>query len=419
MSIEIHTLSNGFRVVTEHLPGLASAALGVWIDVGARHERADQNGIAHFLEHMAFKGTSTRSARQIAESIEDVGGYLNAYTSRETTAYYARVLGPDVPLAIDIISDILRDSTLAEHEIAVERHVILQEIGQSHDTPDDVIFDWLQEAAFPDQPMGRPILGPAERVRSFSRNDLAGFINGNYLPGRMILAAAGDIDHAEVLKLAEERFGDMSPVDVPRAEPARYGGAERREVKGLEQAHFAMAFEAPERLSPDFYNAQILATALGGGMSSRLFQEAREERGLCYSIFAQANAWIDSGMMTIYAGTGGEDLPGLIELTATEIARAAQDLSEVEVARARAQMKAGLLMGLESTSVRAERLAKMVSIRGYVPDLEETIARIDATSVEGARALAARLCRTRPALALYGPVGSAPGQDAIAARLAA
>jgi predicted Zn-dependent peptidase len=419
MTVEVTELSNGFRVVTEKMPGLASASLGVWVDAGARDETAAQNGIAHFLEHMAFKGTSRRTALQIAEEIEDVGGYLNAYTSRERTAYFARVLSADVPLALDLIGDILRDPSLAEAEIETERGVILQEIGQSLDTPDDIIFDWLQETAFPEQPMGRAILGPPERVRAFNRADLSGFISGHYTPGRMILSAAGDVDHDAIVKTAERLFGDMVAAEAPAKVPALYGGGERREVKGLEQAHFALAFQSPGYRDDAYYATQIASMALGGGMASRLFQEAREKRGLCYTIFAQASAWAETGMMTIYAGTGGEELAGLVDLTVDELVRAAQDLNDAEIARARAQIKAGLVMGLETPGARAERMAALLSIWGKVIPIEDTIARIDAVDAQQARAAVAKVISSRPALALYGPVEGARTSDGIAERIAA
>ncbi|HSF93777.1 MAG TPA: pitrilysin family protein [Thermohalobaculum sp.] len=419
MTVLLDTLPNGFRVVTERMPGVASASLGVWVDAGSRHETEAENGIAHFLEHMAFKGTSRRNARQIAEEIEDVGGFLNAYTSRERTAYYARVLSADVPLAMDIIADILRDSRLAEADIEVERHVILQEIGQALDTPDDIIFDWLQETAFPGQPMGRAILGPTERVRNFGRADLGGFIGQHYHPGRMILAAAGEIDHDRIMRLAEGYYGDM-PASAPvTAEPARFSGGEHRVVKPLEQAHVALALPSPSFRDDAYHAAQILSVALGGGMSSRLFQEARENRGLCYTIFAQCSAWTDSGMMTVYAGTGEEELQGLLDLTADELNRAARDLTEAEIARARAQTKAGLLMGMESVSARAERLASQLSAWGRIPPLDEITAKIDAVGVPEARAAAAQLLQAEPALALYGPVGAAGPVAEFRERLAA
>jgi predicted Zn-dependent peptidase len=294
MTIRLSTLSNGLRVITENMPGLGSASLGVWIAAGSRNEIAAQNGVAHFLEHMAFKGTARRSALAIAEEIENVGGHLNAYTSREATAYYARVLSEDVPLALDIIGDILTGSAFEPAEIELERGVILQEIGQSLDTPDDVIFDWLQETAYPDQPIGRPILGPAERVKAFGVDDLRGFIDQNYTPNQMILSAAGGIEHEAVLAEAERMFGHLKPGLATSRPNAIYHGGDRREVKDLEQAHVAMGFEGPAYSDEDFYAMQLMSVALGGGMSSRLFQEVREQRGLCYTIFVRAPAPIRS-----------------------------------------------------------------------------------------------------------------------------
>ena len=420
MSLNQHTLPNGFRIVTEHMPGLASASVGVWVGAGGRHETPQQNGIAHFLEHMAFKGTKKRTSLQIAEAIEDVGGYINAYTSREVTAYYVRVLENDVGLGLDVIADILRNPVLENAEIEVERGVILQEIGQALDTPDDVIFDWLQERAYPEQPLGRTILGPAERVQNFSRDDLKGFIAQHYGPEQMILAAAGAVDHDQIVKLAEELFGDMPAQPQKLIEPAKFQGGETRKVKDLEQAHFALGFESPGYRADDIYVAQIYASALGGGMSSRLFQEVRENRGLCYSIFAQAGAYDDTGMLTVYAGTSGEQLPELANITIDEMKRAAADMSPAEVARARAQMKAGLLMGLESPSNRAERLARLIQIWDRIPSLEETVAKVDAVTTGDVRDLAQRLAVEAPAaLALYGPVDQAPSLDALQKRRAA
>ena len=420
MSVTTTTLANGFRIVTEHMPGLQSASVGIWITAGGRNERSDQNGIAHFLEHMAFKGTQRRSALQIAEAIEDVGGYINAYTSREATAYYARVLGEDVSLAIDVIGDILRDPLLEQTEIELERHVILQEIGQALDTPDDVIFDWLQERAYPDQPLGRTILGLPEQVRSFSQDHLRDFIAEHYGADRMILAAAGAVDHAKIVRQAEALFGDMAAGPPATAETARFSGGEIRREKLLEQAHFALAFEGPDFRDPMIYTAQIYANALGGGMSSRLFQEVREKRGLCYTIFAQSGAYSDTGLMTIYAGTSDEQIADLAQLTIDEMRRAADDMSQAELARARAQMKAGLLIGLESPSNRAERLARMTQIWNRVPGIDEIVARIDGVDVSELRDFAEHMAsKAGAALALYGPVADAPTLEALNERRAA
>jgi len=420
LSTQTHTLSNGFRIVTEHMPGLASASIGVWVGAGARHEASDQNGIAHFLEHMAFKGTQKRTALQIAEAIEDVGGYINAYTSREVTAYYVRVLENDVPLALDVLADILLNPVFDESEIEVERGVILQEIGQALDTPDDVIFDWLQEQAYPEQPLGRTILGPSERVSAFDRSDLAHFVGQHYGPEQMILSAAGGVDHDALVRMAEELFGHLARRPLLVADRARFSGGEFRQGKALEQAHFALAFESPGYRDDAIYTAQVYASAIGGGMSSRLFQEIRENRGLCYTIFAQAGAYADTGMTTIYAGTSADQISDLATITVDEMKRAATDISQAEVDRARAQMKAGLLMGLESPSNRAERLARLVQIWDRVPPLEESVALIDAITVRDVRDFAEQMAARAPmAMALYGPVDAAPSRARLEERRAA
>ena len=326
------------------------------------------------------------------------------------TAYYTRVLKEDVALSINLLFDILQNSLFEEKEIEVERGVILQEIGQSLDTPDDVIFDWLQDISYPDQALGRTILGPSERVKNFSRANLIDFIAQHYHPERMILSAAGGIDHDEIIRLAEASFGTLPK----RAAPENFGkakfvGGEFRKEKSLEQAHVALAFESPSYRDDDIYTAQIYSVALGGGMSSRLFQEIREKRGLCYTIFAQAGAFSDSGMMTIYAGTSEAQVPDLMALTFDELRRAAEDMSSNELERARAQMKAGMLMGLESASNRAERLARQVQVWGYVPDLEETVAKIENVTLDRLRSFSEHIASKAPAaLALYGPIQHAP-----------
>ena len=417
MTVKLTTLANGLRIVTEDMPGLKSASAGVWVTAGGRHERPEQNGIAHFLEHMAFKGTKRRSALQIAEEIEDVGGYINAYTSREMTAYYARVLKDDVAMALDVIGDIVLNPAFDEADIETERHVILQEIGQALDTPDDIVFDWLQEVSYPDQSFGRTILGPQERVSAFTRADLQGFVGERYAPGQMILAAAGGVDHDAIVAQAEGMFGGLAARPALGFEAARFAGSERREVKDLEQVHFAMAFDGPGYRHSDVHVAQIYATAMGGGMSSRLFQKIREERGLCYSIFAQAGASEDAGQITLYAGTSADEIADLMALTMDEMKRAADDMSDAEVARARAQMKAGMLMGLESASSRAERVARMLAIYGRVLDVDEVVAKIDAVTTADVRRFAGAVTEAGAALALYGPAGAAPDLDTVRARL--
>ncbi len=413
MTQRLHTLPNGFRIVTEAMPGLKSVTIGIWVGAGGRHEAPQQNGIAHFLEHMAFKGTKRRSALQIAEEIEDVGGYISAYTDRELTAYYARVLSEDVPRALDVISDIVLNPLFRKADIETERHVILQEIGQALDTPDDILFDWLQEVSYPDQPFGRSILGPEERVSAFKKADFEAFVGQHYAADQMILSAAGGVDHDAVVAAAEAIFGGLRQVGDLTPAPARFKGGERREVKDLEQAHFALSFEAPGYRDDRVYTAQVYATAMGGGMSSRLFQKIREDRGLCYTIYAQAGANDDTGQLTIYAGTSGDEISALTQLTIDELRRASDDMTEAEVARSRAQLRAGLLMGLESPTSRAERNARLLAIWGRVPDSDETVAKIDAVGLADVRRYAADLTSAKSALVLYGPVAKAPGIEAI------
>ncbi len=420
MSASLHRLSNGLRLVVEPMPGLRSASIGVYVTAGGRHERPEQNGVAHFLEHMAFKGTPTRNARRIAEEIEDVGGYINAYTGKEMTAYIARVLDRDVDLGIELLADIVLNPLFEAPDIEVERGVILQEIGQSLDTPDDVIFDWLQEVAYPGQAFGRTILGPPERVGAFAKPDLAGFVAEQYGPDQMIVAAAGAVDPERLLHAVERLFGGLAPRPRAAAEPARFSTGERRAIKRLEQAHVAMAFEGPGVRDDTMYAAHVYAVALGGGMSSRLFQELRERRGLCYTIFAHAATYEDTGLLTLYAGTGSDKIRELEELAIDEIRRAADGFSPEEVARARAQMTAGLVMGLESPSGRAERLARMIAVWDRVPELDETLGRISAVTPDAVRAFGEGLvARAAPAVALLGPVRKAPSLARLAGRMAA
>ena len=314
MTVETHTLPNGVRLAVEPMPGLRSASVGIYLAAGGRHERAEQNGIAHFLEHMAFKGTPTRTALAIAEEIEDVGGYINAYTGKEMTAYYARVLEADVGRALDILADIVLNPLFQKPDIEVERGVILQEIGQALDTPDDIIFDWLQEAAFPDQPFGRTILGPdraglalrQDRPRRLRRRALRPRPDHRRRRRRRSIPRRCCATSSACSAVSPR--GPASPVT-----PARFAGGERREARDLEQVHLALAFEGPGVRDEDAFVAQIYATAMGGGMSSRLFQELRERRGLCYTIFTQAGAYDDTGMITLYAGTGGDQIRELTD----------------------------------------------------------------------------------------------------------
>lgn len=390
-STRLTTLANGFRVLSERLPGVRTAAVGVWVDAGTRYEPAELNGVAHLLEHMAFKGTRTRTARQIAEAIEAVGGSLNAWTSREHTAFHARVLAADVPLAVELVADILTAPLFDEQELAKEREVVLQEIGQVEDTPDDLVFDLLQERAFPDQPLGRSILGPAEIVASLPRRALLGFMEQHYAPGRMALVGAGAVEHDRLVELAERWFGALPQRPASAPEPARYRGGSVTHERELEQVHLCLALEGVSHHDLDYWAVQVLTMALGGGMSSRLFQEARENRGLCYAIDAASSSFAETGLLTIYAGTGGGQVGELLEVVAEEARGLARDPDAAEIARAKAQLRAGLLMSLESCAAVADGIARQLLVFGRPIPVDEMLGRIEAVDLEAVARVGARL----------------------------
>ncbi|HEY7670495.1 MAG TPA: pitrilysin family protein [Hyphomicrobium sp.] len=400
----ITTLNNGLRVVTHTMPHLETVSLGLWVGAGARHETEREHGISHFLEHMAFKGTRRRSAQQIAEEIEEVGGELNAATSLETTAYFARVLKGDEGVALGLIADILQNSVFARPELEGERQVILQEIAATRDSPDDVGYDLLNDAAFPHQPVGRAILGTPESVRRFTPGDLKGFLKRRYSPENMVISAAGSVRHAHVVRHAEAQFGGLSGKGRPVADrPAKYVGGTRVSEKPFEQSHILIGFPGPSYREEEFFTAQVFSGLFGGGMSSRLFQEVREKRSLCYAIYSTAWGLKDAGMLGIHAATGADLMGALIDVIGAELKRAAEELpSGPELARAKAQLKAGLLMGLESSSSRAEQMARHLLSHGRVLSTAELIAKVDDVTPERVRSFVGKLAASTPAIALVG-----------------
>ncbi|MFQ5785575.1 MAG: M16 family metallopeptidase [Alphaproteobacteria bacterium] len=415
----LSVLGNGLRVVSANMPGLETAAVGVWIDAGARCESAETNGVAHLLEHMAFKGTHRRSALAIAEEIESVGGHLNAYTSRESTAYLARVLKENVPLAVDILADILLHSIMPDDELEREREVVVQEIAQVHDTPDDMVFDLFQETAYPDQPLGRAIMGTPETVGGLTREVLADYMAEHYSAERMVVVAAGRVEHEEIVGLCTEAFADLPTRTPGMVEPARYRGGDKRQGRGLEQVHLVMGFNGVSYGDPGFYAQQVLATALGGGMSSRLFQEVREKRGLAYSVFAFASSYVDSGLFGIYAGTGERRVGALVPVICEEMVKIGQTVGEDEIARARAQLKASLLMSLESPSARCEQIGRQMLVYGRPIPPAEIIEHIDAVDVGALTGMARRLIDNGPpTITALGPVGGVEPYNTISARFA-
>jgi predicted Zn-dependent peptidase len=420
MTLEITRLSNGLTVVTDPMPGLESAALGVWVNTGSRNEAPAQMGVSHMLEHMAFKGTTSRSARQISEEIEAVGGVLNAYTSREQTAFHARVLKGDVPLALDMIGDILTNPAFLPSELERERQVVLQELGQARDTPDDIVFDHLQQAIYPGQALGWPILGEEKTVTAFNPDMLRAYMTAQYRAEGMTLIASGAVDHAAIVKLAEETCAGFHTGAVPRAEASHYAGGDFRESDDLEQTHVAYAFLGLSNSDPDYFVAQVYATALGGGTSSRLFQEAREKRGLCYSIYAFSNGFQDSGFLGIYAGTGEKEAGEISAVIAGEMGAIAANLTETEVLRARAQLKVSLLMGMERPGTRAEQIAGQLFALGRVQSAAEIVAQLDAIDAACVKRYAARVMEAgRPTIAAVGPVSRLEAHEIFARRFGA
>ncbi|HXZ46752.1 MAG TPA: pitrilysin family protein [Pseudolabrys sp.] len=418
MSVELTRLSSGLSIVTDRMPHLQTASLGVWVGSGSRNEKSDEHGISHLLEHMAFKGTKRRTARQIAEAIEAVGGDLNAATSVESTGYFARVLKADVPLAIDVLSDILSEPTFDKDELRREQNVIVQEIGATEDAPDDLVFDRLQETAFPKQPIGRSILGTPDTVRSFDAPRLRAYLSRNYRAPNMVVAAAGAVDHGATVADVEKRLSSFTSPAAPQPEPANFSGGTRVETRDLEQVHIAMALQGVSVLDEQLYSLQVFTSVLGGGMSSRLFQEVRENRGLCYAIHAFHMPFADTGMFGLYAGTDEADAPELMRVVIDQVSNATETLNDTEVNRAKAQMKAGLLMALESSEARVGQLARQMLAYGRPVPLEEIMAKIDAVTIESARAAGSALInRAKPAIAALGPGNGLASTAAIAESL--
>ena len=418
-AIRVSTLPSGLIVVTERMDRVETVSLGAYVASGTRNETAAENGVSHFLEHMAFKGTERRTASAIAEEIEAVGGHINAYTAREQTAFYVKVLKEDTALGADILGDILTHSTFDRDELERERGVILQEIGQANDTPDDIIFDHFQETAYPGQPMGRPVLGTEEIIRGLPREALLTYMRRHYTTGNTVVAAAGNLQHDQILDLVQRHFADLPTEKIPAIEPGLYGGGEFREERDLDQVHIVLGFPSVAYGHPDYYPTMLLSTLLGGGMSSRLFQEVREKRGLVYSVYSFTAPAMDGGLFGIYAGTGESEAAELMPVTVEELRKVQHDVTEAELNRARAQVKAGLLMSLESTGSRCEQLARQIQVFGRVIPTAETVGRINAVTIAEVEAAASRIFRSTPTLAAMGPAGRVPSIPAIIERLAA
>jgi len=418
-TVRVTKLENGFTVASDSMTSVETVSVGVWSAIGTRHEPPELNGVSHMLEHMAFKGTERRGAKDIAVEIESVGGSINAYTTRERTAYHAKLLADDLPLGLDILADILQHSVFDPGEMERERTVILQEIGQAEDTPDDIVFDHFQAVAYPDQPLGRPVLGTEETVKRLKRGDLQGYLRASYGPDRLLLAAAGRVDHDRLVEQAKALFTDLPQGRVAASAPARYVGGDRRAERDLEQVHLVLGFEGVGYLHGDYYLQSVFSTLYGGGMSSRLFQEIRETRGLVYSIYSYAASYEDGGLFAVYAGTGEEEAGEVLPLIAEELRRLPDTLTPEEIARAKAQIRADLLMGRESTGARAELLAQQIQAYGRPIPTAELLQRIEAVDQAGLARFARQLAASRPSFAALGPVAKLPSVHRVAEAFAA
>ncbi|MDE2362746.1 MAG: insulinase family protein [Hyphomicrobiales bacterium] len=417
MSVQSTTLASGLRIVTDRNESAGTAALNVHVAVGSRNETLAEHGLSHLIEHMAFKGTRRRSALQIAEEIESAGGDLNAATATEHTAYQARVLPEDVAPALDILADILVDSVFDAEELEREKDVILQEIAAVEDTPDDLVFEYFDAAAFPDQPIGRPILGRPESVKRIDRAGIRAYLDRFYGANTLIVSAAGAVRHDEVVAAAERLFAGLPQAAAPKPTQARYAGGEKRSRKKAEQANIVIGFESLSHTDPDTYAAHVFSNAVGGGMASRLFQEVREKRGLAYSIYTFNWSFADTGLFGLSAAASPRDAEDLMKVALDCVAAALDDLDETEVRRARAQMKVSLLTALESSPARAEQIARQTEVFGGVLARDEIVRRIDRLDVRAVRAAGRRLLSSAPSLAVVGPASRSLSVDRVAERL--
>lgn len=415
MSIEVTKLANGITVASHHMPHLESIALGLWVGAGARSETVKEHGISHLLEHMAFKGTTRRSARDIAEAVEAVGGEMNAETSVDHTTYYLRLLKDDLALGLDVLGDIVCDPLLDPEELSLEQHVILQEIGAAHDVPEDWVFELFQQAAFPGQAIGRTVLGTPESIRSHTSADIRRFLRTQYAGPRIVIAAAGHVDHAEVVRLANEHLGRLPAHKPADPEPGMYRGGESKEVRPVKEAQILLGFTAPRYSDPMFTATHIFSAILGGGMASRLFQQLREDRGLCYSVYSFYWPFDDTGLFGIQAATSEEDLTELAPLVFQELHKMTDGVTPAELDRAKAQLRAGLLMALESPIARAGQIARHILVHGRPLSLEEMVANVDAVTAENLAGLAANMLDAAPTLAAIGPVRKLPNVGELAA----
>lgn len=405
-------LPGGLRVITESIPAVRSVAFGIWVGVGSRDEKPSQAGASHYLEHLLFKGTKRRSAMDISTAIESVGGDLNAFTSKEFTCYYARMLDRDLPVAVDVISDMVTSSLIRSADIDAERDVVLEEISMRDDDPTDAVHDLVAERLWGDVPLGRPILGTAERIRTMSRDTIARYYKRLYRPEKMVVAAAGSLDHDEVVRLVGEAFTRADMLDgAGEPDPPRVGGRGPAAHSGVslldrptEQANLVLAMPGIPRTDERRYALGALNAVLGGGMSSRLFQEVREKRGLAYAVYSYASQFADAGMFGVYVGCQPQKVDQVLALCRKTVSGvASKGITDDELAWAKGLARGSLVLGLEDTGSRMSRLGKAELVYTELASIDELLSRIDAVTPDDVRELAASVLAATPALAVVGP----------------
>lgn len=396
------TLKNGLVVATDSYTSVETSSLGLFVKTGSRAESLSEHGVSHFLEHMAFKGTSTRSSFDIMAQIEDVGGDLDAYTSRDSTAYFSKVLKEDVPLAVELLSDIVQNSLLKTEDVTKECDVILQEYKEATDTPSDIIFDDLQNVCFPGQPLGRTILGTEESIKSISSESLKNYIQKHYTAENMLLCAAGNVDHDALVALVEKSFDNLPSGKMDALEKATYVGGTFERKRDIMQCHSVVAYEGLNHDDDLYFAGQIWSSIVGGSMTSRMFQKVREELGLAYMINSFMNSYADTGVFGVYAATDKEKQQELKSVIEAELKASLTNVTEAEVKRARTQFKAGLMMYLESSDNRMSRLANNLITRGRYVTSQELVEKIEAVTLEQVKAAAAQILESKQSYVTVG-----------------
>lgn len=407
--IQRYSCENGLRIVTEKIPSVRSVALGIWVGTGSKYEMEANNGISHFLEHMFFKGTKSRSAKEIAETFDEIGGNVNAFTSKEYTCYYARVLDQHAPIALDVLADMFFESVFDAEEIEKEKNVVIEEISMYEDTPDDLVHDLISRASFADHPLGYSILGTEHVLRSLTRNDLVNYIEKRYLPENTVITVAGNFDDS-LIDAIKQRFSAFTrgahPVEILKPDFVANTIAQH---KSTEQAHFCMSLPGYQVGHEDIYSLILLNNILGGSMSSRLFQEIREERGLAYSVYSYHSAYKETGTYTIYTGTAPEHVGQVFDIVTNILHDVAEHgITPKELNKGKEQLKGSLMLSLESTNSRMSRLGKNELLLGRHFSLDEIIAKIDRVDHDSVLAVARELFRSKLAMAMVSPLGGFP-----------